>query len=98
MVHGLPKDSVANTINFHVDGVAGDDILLNLDLAGISASSGSACSSGVGRPSHVLKAMGYDDWVSLNSVRISLGVRSRMEDVPRIIEVLKETISRVTSS
>jgi len=98
VIHGVPAAGVANTVNFHVEDVPGDDILLNFDLAGISASSGSACSSGVGRPSHVLKAMGYSDWVALNSVRISMGARGCIGDVHQIIEILKETISRVQSS
>jgi cysteine desulfurase len=96
-VHGDPGTGIANTINFHIEGVAGDDLLLNLDLAGIAASSGSACSSGVGRPSHVLKAMGYSDWIALNSVRISFGARGGAGDVDRIAEVLEKTVKRVLS-
>lgn len=96
-VHGDPGAGIANTINFHVERVAGDDLLLNLDLAGIAASSGSACSSGVGRPSHVLKAMGYSDWIALNSVRISFGARGGAGDVSRIAEVLEQTVKRVLS-
>ena len=96
-VHGDPEGAIANTINFHIEGVAGDDLLLNLDLAGIAASSGSACSSGVGRPSHVLKAMGYSDWIALNSVRISFGARGGAGDVDRIAEVLEKTVKRVLS-
>ena len=96
-VHGDPVAGIANTINFHVERVAGDDLLLNLDLAGIAASSGSACSSGVGRPSHVLKAMGYSDWIALNSVRISFGARGGAGDVSRIAEVLEQTVKRVLS-
>jgi cysteine desulfurase len=96
-VHGDPGAGTANTINFHIEGVAGDDLLLNLDLAGIAASSGSACSSGVGRPSHVLKAMGYSDWIALNSVRISFGARGGAGDVDRIAEVLEKTVKRVLS-
>jgi len=96
-VHGDPGAGAANTINFHIEGVAGDDLLLNLDLAGIAASSGSACSSGVGRPSHVLKAMGYSDWIALNSVRISFGARGGAGDVDRIAEVLEKTVKRVLS-
>lgn len=95
VVHGDPAAGLANTLNFHVSGVGGDDILLNLDLAGIAASSGSACSSGVGRPSHVLKAMGYDDWVALNSVRISLGSGDPLADVSKLIGVLDKMIRRV---
>ena len=96
-MHGDPVQGVANTVNFHIEGVPGDDLLVNLDLAGIAASSGSACSSGVGRPSHVLKAMGYSDWIALNSVRISFGARGGAGDVDRIAEVLEKTVKRTLS-
>ena len=96
-IHGDPVQGVANTVNFHIEGVPGDDLLVNLDLAGIAASSGSACSSGVGRPSHVLKAMGYSDWIALNSVRISFGARGGAGDVDRIAEVLEKTVKRTLS-
>jgi cysteine desulfurase len=92
-----PEKWIGNTVNFHIDGIAGDDILLNFDLAGIQASSGSACSSGVSRPSHVLKAMGHNDWVGLNSVRTSFVACGHVGDVTEMIRVLKETITRVQS-
>jgi cysteine desulfurase len=101
VVHGDPARSVANTVNFHIDGVAGDDLLLNLDLARVAASSGSACSSGVGRPSHVLKAMGHSDWIALNSVRLSFGRPSGPalagvnSDVERIVQIVRQTVERV---
>jgi cysteine desulfurase len=101
VIHARPDDltrSLPNTINFHVERVPGEDQLLNLDLAGIAASSGSACSAGVGRPSHVLKAMGYDDWVALNSVRLSLtsgdDEASDAGDVQRIVKVIKDVVAR----
>ena len=98
VIHGDPVTGVANTVNFHIDRVSGDDLLLNLDLSGIAASSGSACSSGVGRPSHVLLAMGYPEWVALNSVRISFGPGSEVADADRIIEVVKQVASRKAGS
>jgi cysteine desulfurase len=100
-IHGNTEDPdkwIGNTVNFHVDGVAGDDILLNFDLAGICASSGSACSSGVARPSRVLLAMGYSEQVALNSVRTSFTATGSEADVAHILKVLTETINRVKSS
>jgi cysteine desulfurase len=100
-VHGSTADDPAvalpNTVNFHVDGVAGDDLLLNFDLAGIHASSGSACSSGANRPSHVLVAMGYDEWVALNSVRVSfaaIGATPEAE-VGALRQTLADVVRRV---
>lgn len=95
VVHGSPKDGLPNTVNFHVEGLAGDDILLNFDLAGVRASSGSACSSGVGRPSHVLTAMGLSESVALNSVRASFSGRGSLADVAAMVKVLETTIARV---
>ncbi len=94
VVHDGAAESLPNTVNFHVDGVPGDDILLNFDLAGIQASSGSACSSSVARPSHVLVAMGYDEWVALNSVRVSFSAEGRPEDLGRMAGVLRDVVKR----
>jgi cysteine desulfurase len=92
VVHSEPEFSTNNTINFHVDGIPGDDIMINFDLAGIAVSSGSACSSGVVRPSSVLKAMGYDDWQALNSIRVSFGPSNTISDVDTIISTLKSLL------
>ncbi len=94
VIHDGSPESLPNTVNFHVDGVPGDDILLNFDLAGIQASSGSACSSSVARPSHVLVAMGYDEWVALNSVRVSFPAEGRPEDLERMAGVLRDVVKR----
>jgi cysteine desulfurase len=94
-LHGAPD--LPNTFNFHVEGVAGDDILLNLDLAGIAASSGSACSSGVGRPSHVLAAMGYSDWVARNSVRVSLPLDASPAAIDLFVQTVQTTVDRTRS-
>jgi cysteine desulfurase len=96
-VHSDPDIGLPNTVNFHIDGIRGEDILLNFDLAGIQASSGSACSSGVGRPSPILKAMGCSDEEALNSIRVSFSARRCAEDVAQLMAVLKETICRVQS-
>jgi cysteine desulfurase len=94
VIHGHESERLPNTVNFHIDGVAGDDILLNFDLANIYASSGSACSSSVARPSHVLTAMGYSEWVSLNSVRVSFTAAAELSHVSEIIEVINQVRSR----
>lgn len=94
IVHGSAAEQLPNTVNFHVEGTEGDDVLLNLDLAGVQASSGSACSSGVARPSHVLLAMGYSEWVALNSIRMSFTAEGRLEDIPVVANVIREVLSR----
>ena len=94
VVHGMGTDRLPNTVNFHIDGIAGDDILLNFDLANIYASSGSACSSSVARPSHVLLAMGYSEWIALNSVRISFTADNEAGDIALMARVLQQVIER----
>lgn len=90
--------SLPNTVNFHIEGVRGDDILLNLDLAGIEASSGSACSSGSARPSRVLLSMGYDEEVALNAVRISFAHTNVIADVAAIKASLRQLLARQLGS
>lgn len=94
VIHDGSPESLPNTVNFHVEGVPGEDILLNFDLAGIQASSGSACSSGVARPSHVLLAMGYDETVALNSVRVSFPAEGRPEALDAMSSVLSDVVRR----
>ena len=94
-LHGQPEQTLPNTINFHIEGVAGDDLLLNLDLCGVCASSGSACSSGVTRPSPVLLACNQSEWVALNSIRISFTDTVTSSQVEHILSVLESVTSRV---
>jgi cysteine desulfurase len=68
-----PADSLPNTLMVQVDGVAGRSLLPALDLAGIAASQGSACSSGSPQPPEVLAAMGLDDAAARTCVRFSFG-------------------------
>lgn len=94
-IHGQPAQTLPNTVNFHIDRVAGDDLLLNLDLCGVCASSGSACSSGVTRPSPVLLACNQSEWVALNSIRISFTDTITSSQVEHILSVLESVTSRV---
>lgn len=96
-VHGFSEAQwmLPNTVHFHVDGLPGDDIILNFDLEGIQVSSGSACSSGSSRPSHVVMALGYDEWVALNSIRISFSGSNTVEEAEKIISVLQDVSQRV---
>ncbi len=70
-----------------------DTLLIKLDMKGIMVSSGSACTSGSVQPSHVLKAIGYDDITARTSIRISLGRFNTESDIDSLIKGLKEIIS-----
>ena len=75
--------------------VEGESILLALDLAGIAASSGSACTTGSVEPSHVLVAMGVPPELARGSLRLSLGRESSEADVERLLEVLPGVVERM---
>jgi cysteine desulfurase len=75
-------------------GRRGEDMLLALDLAGVAASSGSACASGSLDPSHVLLAMGLDLDHALGSLRLTAGYATTDEEVARAIEILRRVLSR----
>ena len=84
-----------NNANFSFDYVEGESVCLNLDLAGISASPGSACSSTSTAPSHVLTALGLPKYQAFGSLRLSLGRWTDDKDVDRVFEVLPEVVSRL---
>lgn len=78
-----------------VSGADSEALLMHLDLAGIAASSGSACSTGAVEPSHVLVAMGMPRELALGAIRFSLGRESTMEDVDRAVEVVPGVVDKV---
>jgi cysteine desulfurase len=88
ILHSDAKHCLPNTVNFHIEGIRGEELLFSFDSAGISVSGGSACSSGGGRPSPVLKAMGYSDEVAANSIRVSFGEHTQKQDVDHILKTL----------
>jgi cysteine desulfurase len=75
----------------------GEDLLMALDLAGIAASSGSACASGSLDPSHVLLAMGLSMEEALGSLRLTTGYATTDEEIARAIEVMRSVLSRAPS-
>ena len=91
---GARNARLANTASFTVAGCDSITILAGLDLEGICASSGSACSAGSLEPSHVLLAMGVEPALANSLVRFSLGRDSTMEEVLRTAEVLRQVSKR----
>ena len=96
-LNGDRKERLPGNASFCFQGVEGESLLLMLDLKGISASSGSACTSGSLDPSHVLLAIGLPHEVAHGSLRLSLGDYNTMEDVDYILEVLPPIIERLRS-
>lgn len=89
-VHRLPGN-----VNMCFEGVEGESLLLMLDLKGICASSGSACTSGSLDPSHVLLAIGLPHEIAHGSLRLSFGDQTTEEDIDYILEVLPPIITRL---
>lgn len=86
--------------NFTFPGITGEQLLLALDLSGVSCSSGAACSSGSLEPSHVMKALGYSDEEAKSSLRFSFGKDTTKADVDYALEKLFSCVAdlRKTSS
>ncbi|MEZ4268986.1 MAG: cysteine desulfurase family protein [Myxococcota bacterium] len=83
-----------NTLSVVFPGADGEALLFGLDLAGISASSGSACTAGSLEPSHVLTAMGIDDATARGALRMSLGWQTTPEDIECVALALPEIVAR----
>jgi cysteine desulfurase len=94
-LNGHPTNRLPNNANFAFSGVEGESIVLNLDLMGIAASSGSACSSASMEPSHVLVAMGLPAELCHGSLRLSLGNDNTEEDVDYVLSVLPGIVSKL---
>ncbi len=96
-LNGDREQGLAGNVNISIEGIEGESLLLSLDMYGICASSGSACTSGSLDPSHVLLAIGLCHEVAHGSLRISLSDENTMEDVDRILEVLPGIVERLRS-
>lgn len=94
-LNGHPTRRLPGNINVSFEFVEGESILLNLDLEGIAASSGSACTSGALEPSHVLLAMGLPHETAHGSVRFTIGKDNTKEQLDYVLGVLEETIARL---
>ncbi|MDR3708052.1 MAG: cysteine desulfurase family protein [Capsulimonadaceae bacterium] len=94
-LNGHPTERLPNNINYSYPGVEAQALLLNLDLAGIAASSGSACSAGSVEPSHVLQAIGLAPVYLRSALRMSLGRLTREADISEMLDVLEKTCARL---
>ncbi len=94
-LNGHPRKRLPNNINVSIDYIEGESIVLNLDLEGICASTGSACSSANLEPSHVLQAIGLRPEEAHGSVRFSLGKWTTENDINRVREVLPGIVGKL---
>lgn len=94
-LNGHPTERLPGNINVSVLYIEGESLLLNLDMKGIAASSGSACTSGSLDPSHVLLAMGLDHATAHGSLRLSLGKYNDEQDVDEFLNVFPLIVERL---
>ena len=91
-INGSLEHHVPGTVNMCFEGIEGESLLLMLDMNGICASSGSACTSGSLDPSHVLLSIGLPHEVAHGSLRLSIGEYNTMEEIDHIIEVVPKVV------
>jgi cysteine desulfurase len=89
-----PAERLPNNLNVSIPGVQGETLLLSLDVLGVAASAGSACTTGNTEPSHVLRAMGLSDDVCRSSLRFTVGRSNTEEQIEAAVDALVESIGR----
>ncbi len=94
-LNGHPTKRLANNVNIAFEFVEGESILLLLDMNGISASSGSACTSGSLDPSHVMLGIGLPHEKAHGSIRITLGDENTMEEADKLLKTLPAIVQRM---
>lgn len=95
VVHGAGAERSPAILNLSAPGTDSEAMLMHLDLAGVAAASGSACTSGSVEPSHVLEAMGVERDLAVAAVRFSFGALSTAEQVPIVAETYAKVVARV---
>lgn len=96
-LNGDRERRLPNNVNVGFDGVDGESVLLDLDLNGIAASSGSACASATNEPSHVLLAIGLSETAADGTLRLTVGRSNTLEDIDRVVETIAASVARVRS-
>jgi len=96
-LNGDPKNRLSGNVSFCFEGIEGESLLLLLDMKGVQASSGSACTSGSLDPSHVLLAIGRVHDVAHGSLRLSLSASNTEEEIDHILTVVPEVVAYLRS-
>jgi len=91
---GSAQQRLPNTVAVGVRGLDSMTLVAGLDIEGVCASAGSACSAGAMEPSHVAKALGVSPEIAAGLVRFSLGRENTPDDIPRIVEAFRTVVSR----
>lgn len=91
-INGSMEKRLPNNINLQVSGISGESLVMRLDMEGLAASSGSACSSGKTEPSHILLALGQSQTQALESLRLTLGRQTTDSEIKAALKILKQVI------
>ena len=92
---GHRTERLPGVVSFLFEGVSPDELLALLDMQGVAASAGSACTAGSNEPSHVLQAMGLLNGRRCAPLRLSLGRYTKAEEIDRILDILSKTVARL---
>ncbi len=92
---GHPQHRLPGHASFVIPGAIGDEMILGLDLAGVAASTGSACTAGSAEPSHVLAAMGYPANVARGALRLTLGRENTKEEVDYATNAVTDVVRKL---
>ena len=95
VIFGLKVERLPNTTYFSIPYYHGETLLMELDKAGFALASGSACHSEVTQASHVLEAMGVDQQLALNAVRVSLGMDNTLQEVDALASKLEALVNKL---
>jgi len=96
-LNGHPVRRLPNNVNVSVESIEGESMLLNLDMEGIAASTGSACTSASLEASHVLLALGLSHELAHGSLRFTLGRYTEKEDINKVLEILPKIVKKLRS-
>ena len=96
-LNGHPVQRLPNNVNVSVESIEGESMLLNLDMEGIAASTGSACTSASLEASHVLLALGLSHELAHGSLRFTLGRYTEEEDINKVLEILPKIVKKLRS-
>jgi cysteine desulfurase len=97
IVTGHPQERLPNNASFAFRGLSGNDLLMHLDVAGIAASSGSACSSGDPKPSTVLEAIGLEPEWTKGGLRLTVGRQNTDADIDYVLRVLPQVVRELST-
>ena len=96
-LNGDRTNRLPNNVNFSFSGIEGESLVISLDLLGICASAGSACTSGSLEPSHVLSALGLDDKTAGGALRLTLSEETTKEELDVTVESIRKCVERLRS-